>query len=569
MVGLATIGLSGCGILRDFQPSVAVNQVAPKEYIAQQRGHILTTGALSAQTMQTIRVAGLDMRVCATPSAPACIAALSGSLGISEERKLSALSELWLQQAMLMPGLMTTRNAAEVRFTPWMEAARHAYGYLFFTARSPGDRAFEERQTQVRHWYNYAVQQAVTLLFQASSGRADNPHSSQGHHTLHLGHWVLHVDMKVRMPQHSRLPQALLPASSLVFHGLRGIYRRDGFGSELVAVTEKPLFPARSAPDDAASMLTQGPHRQRPSSWSEMPSPNITVVFRFGGESLDEVLRTEEVHVSVHDPLVENQLTIRDQQVPLSGNFTAGYGVWLVRSGLNRQSKRSLFGREQRVDRPRLYMLQPFDPDRRIILMRHGPSIRPEVWVNVANEILGNEDLRREYQVWQIYYPTNMSMASNHASTGRLLQETLGNFDPEGETAASKGLVVVGSGRVLEERTPDPERSEGLLSRLDAVGHPESFPGMEGALFIAVPQRGISEADDDLVPYRSSYLPGAVSEKAGVCGHRVRETAAAIREIRRILHEELAAREGSGIGSGEVEAEPDRSRQVFEKREKD
>jgi hypothetical protein len=44
-------------------------------------------------------------------------------------------------------------------------SARHAYAYLFFTARKPRDRAFEDRQTQVRDYYNYAVQQAITGLF--------------------------------------------------------------------------------------------------------------------------------------------------------------------------------------------------------------------------------------------------------------------------------------------------------------------------------------------------------------------------------------------------------------------
>lgn len=651
IVGLTAISLAGCSILGDFRPSVAVNQVAPKEYIALQRGDILTTGELSAQTMQTIRVAGLDMSECATASAPACIPALSGSLGISDERKLSALSELWLQQAMLMPGSTKARNADGASFTPWMEAARHAYGYLFFTARSPGDRAFEDRQTQARDWYNYAVQQAITILFQASSERSDNTQVSKSHHTLHFGKWVLHVDMKVRLPEHSGLPRELLPASSLVFRGLRSTYRRDGFGSELVAVTEEPLLITSTSPDDEADMPAPGPRRRRPPAWREMPSPNITVVFRFSGETLDELLRTDEVHVSVHDPLVENWLMIRGQHVPLSGNFTAGYGLWLARSEFSRQSLRSLFGHEQGINRPHLYMMQPFDPNRRIILMLHGLASSPEAWVNVANEIVGDEVLRREFQVWQVYYPTNMPVAINHAAIRRLLHETLSNFDPEGGTAASEGLVIVGHSMggmiarlmvssadeqlwdwVEQERDLEPERLQRIRSRLNSLLQFEPFPGIDRAIFIAAPHRGTSVAghglvrwvagfirlplsilqhidealtpqahaasvssrsgapekfvsnsihnlderdsfvqaasrlpisdrvryhsiiaraeaagplektDDGLVPYRSAHLPAAVSEKVIVSGHSVQETAAAILEIRRILHEDLAER---------------------------
>ncbi len=654
-VGLAAIGLSGCGMLRDFQPSVTVNQVAPEEYIARQRGDILTTGELSAQTMQTIRVTGLDMHVCATPPTAACIAALSDSIGISDERKLSALSELWLARAMSMPDSTRVRNSNGQSFTLWMEAARHAYGYLFFTARSPGDRAFEDRQTQVRDWYNYAVQQAIILLFQASSAGAGTQ-SSKNQYTVHFADWVLHVDMKVRLPEHAVLPRELLPASSMIFKGLRSTYRRDGFGSELVAVTAEPPLAISAAPEDSAGMPARRSRRWQPPAWSEMPSPNITVVLRFRGETLDDLLKTDEVYVSVHDPLVENELTIRGQHVPLSGNFTAGYGLWLARAGFNRQSLRSLFGREQGIDRPHLYMMQPFDPNRRIILMLHGLASSPEAWVNVANEILGDEALRKEYQVWQVYYPTNMPVAINHATIRRLLRETLRNFDPNGDTAASAGLVIVGHSMggviarlmvssadeqlwnwIIEAHKPDAERLDKVHFRLDPMLRFEPFPGVERAIFIAAPHRGTSvaghrlvrwvagfirfplsalqnidealtprahaadassapaamtviqnsidnlderdsfiratanlpisdqvlyhsiiarteaegpleETDDGLVPYRSSHLAGAVSEKVIVSGHSVQETAASILEIRRILHEDLAGRGKNTIG---------------------
>ncbi|KAG1534044.1 hypothetical protein G6F50_015674 [Rhizopus delemar] len=47
----------------------------------------------------------------------------------------------------------------------WLEAARYAYAYLFYSGRSPSDRAFEDRQTQVRDYYNYAAEKAAVVLF--------------------------------------------------------------------------------------------------------------------------------------------------------------------------------------------------------------------------------------------------------------------------------------------------------------------------------------------------------------------------------------------------------------------
>lgn len=70
------------------------------------------------------------------------------------------------------------------------------------------------------------------------------------------------------------MPEELLPASSLSFKGLRSVYRRDGFGAELVAVLENhPLGVTRA--EDEPVIESRGHRRRRPLTplWSEMPSP--------------------------------------------------------------------------------------------------------------------------------------------------------------------------------------------------------------------------------------------------------------------------------------------------------
>ena len=86
--------------------------------------------------------------------------------------------------------------------------------------------------------------------------------------------------------------------------------------------------------------------------------------------------------------------------VPLAGNFTSGYGLWLARSNFSTQSLRTLLGREHGITRPRIHLMQPYDPNRRVVVMLHGLASSPEAWINVANEVLGEETLRRNYQIW-------------------------------------------------------------------------------------------------------------------------------------------------------------------------
>ena len=59
----AAFALGGCAVVSEFKPSVAVRAMTPDEYVALRRGDLLGRGKLSAPTLQTIRVTGLDERV--------------------------------------------------------------------------------------------------------------------------------------------------------------------------------------------------------------------------------------------------------------------------------------------------------------------------------------------------------------------------------------------------------------------------------------------------------------------------------------------------------------------------
>ncbi|MGO1718925.1 MAG: esterase/lipase family protein [Luteimonas sp.] len=531
LLPVAALLLGGCAVLNEFRPAVEATPMSPGEYIAMKRGDILTAGELSAATAQTIRTVGLETGACGQPSR-GCIQALADIPGLSDERRLSAQAELWVQQATLLAPEKEA-SASDEQIDAWLEAARHAYAYLFFTGRAPGERAFEDRQTQVRDYYNHAVQQAAIGLFQRSNG---DPASAEPGHVVYMQEWAITTDLSgIRLPQ-GALPEELLPAASLDFAGLRSVYRRDGFGAEVVAVMrETPAalaaVEAIAAAGDTGSdrAADAGPtgngaparaqRRDQPrgSAYSEMPSPALTVLFRFGGDDLESVLATGEVQVSVHDPYRESVIQLHGQDVPLAANYTAGYGLWLARSGFNRQSLQTLFGRGQGIDRAHVYLMQPYDPDRRIIVMVHGLASSPEAWVNVANEILGDETLRQSFQVWQVYYPTNLPIAFNHASLREVLDETLQSLDPGRSARASRDIVLVGhsmggvlsrllvssSGdqlwdQMVASRELDDGRLERVRHRLEPILRFEPFPGVERVILIAAPHRGTDAANNRL-----------------------------------------------------------------------
>ena len=504
----AVFALGGCAVVSEFKPSVTVRAMAPDEYVALRRGDVLGTGKLSVLTVQALRVTEIDERDCAKSASFSCIAAIAAVTDMDDETRTSALAELWLQHAVFLSMSTTSNEPASI--SAWIETARYAYAYLFFTRRAPGERAFEERQTQVRDWYNYAVQKTVAQLFGVRQG-TPYAKAEKAKGALRLGDWTLRVDLNARLPNGTAMPRELLPANALGFQGLRGTYRRDGLGAELVAVTGAQSLTDQNALPTGDDFSTQ------PAAWNEIPTPNVTAVLRFDVRTMEELLASHELVVAVYDPLVQDYLSLHGQRVPLAGNFTAGYGLWLARSEFNRQSLLGLFGRDHGIDQPRLYLMQPFDPQRRIIVMLHGLASSPEAWVNVANELLADEELRSAFQVWQVYYPTSMPLPASHAAIRQVLLATLQYFDSEGKTAASHGLVLVGHsmGGILARlmvSTADEQLSKWAesdpridLDRLgkssthfDPVLHFQPFQGVERVIFIATPHRGTVVAGQGL-----------------------------------------------------------------------
>ncbi|PAO90368.1 alpha/beta hydrolase [Stutzerimonas stutzeri] len=500
---LLVLVLAGCA-------GVKVTAVSNNDYLAQRRGDVLTTGNLSASAVAALQVVGSDEKRCLA-DLPACREALDSTTGLRDEQRLSTLAELWLKEAQDGGKVM----AAEARTDAYLESARYAYAYLFLTTRTPSQRALEDRQTQVRDYYNFSVQQALVEVFDRYRGRPPSPEDTQGNFRLKTGRWTIGGRMTdVRLADDRLLPKELIPAASLSFGGLRNQYRRDGLGAELVAVTAKRVVSKGS--DEIP--------------WSETPFPAITAVARFPGETLEQVLSTYQVEVIGYDPYRQDSVDMAGVQAPLAANFTSGYGLWLARSGFARQSLLTLVGRGEVLERPHVYLLQPFDPDRRIVVMLHGLASSPEAWINVANEVLGDEELRRNYQIWQVYYPTNLPLAVNNQAIREAIEQTLANFDPQGTAKASHDMVLVGHSmggvlsRLMLSSSGDQlwdamlgsygmqgARLEKARAKLGPYLYFEPLPQVSRAVFAAAPHRGTPFAENRVSRWAAGLVKMPVS----------------------------------------------------------
>ncbi|TAA28510.1 alpha/beta fold hydrolase [Pseudoxanthomonas winnipegensis] len=513
--------LSGCAM-------VTVQTRGPEDYLAQTRGDILSTNLLSEASQESLQVAGIAPKACLA-DVTACSTQLDGIDGLGDERRLATQAELWSAKAIAASKRQPLEDAA---IGAWLEAARRAYAYLFFTGRTPGERAFENRQTQVRDYYNYAVARVSEAMYARWTAQTD-PTTGLGTDVLAIGDWRLRTEMEgFRLPGDATRPASLTQAATLHFDGVRSTYRRDGFGAELVAEVSRTDVGDLTAGAGAASGQVQGPSHD----FSEMPYAPATVLMRFEGQTLAQVLQGHQVAIVPYDPYRQNAIELHGQRVPLAGNFTAAYGLWLAHSGFARQSLRSMLGRGDGLDRPHLYLMQPFDPQRRIILMLHGLASSPEAWVNLANEIMGDEALRQHYQIWQVYYPTNMPIAWNRQQIQALVEQTLDHFDPARQAPVSSRMVVIGHSMggvlarllvsssgdtlwnaLLADRKLEGDRGRRVRERLQPMLQFQPLPEVDRAIFIAAPQRGTPMADGRLARLvgRLVRLPATLLNRFG------------------------------------------------------
>jgi len=483
---------------------VKVKPVTPADYVMLKRDDILNSGHLSALSQEALAIIGLTPAQCAK-DLPVCRQTVIRTEGLQAEQRLSTLAELWMQEALaLTPKARLGEPVAlsDAALDAWLEAARYSYAYLFFSGRSPAERALEDRLTQVRDYYNYATEQTASMVFQHTRARALE--GADYRSPVQVRDWTIRTDFD-RL-QLTGIPRQLVSAAAVSFAGLRTTYRRDGFGAELVVLMEGASLAAPMEGEAAT-----------PPVFSEMPAINTTALLHFSGQTLDEVLGTRDIRLEAWSPDTTRTVELQGQRVPLAGNFTAAYGLWLAQSGFATESLRTLFGRGAGIREPHIYLMQPYDPNRRIIFMLHGLGSSPEAWVNLANEIMGDPEMRRHYQVWSVYYPTNAPIALNRYTVGNAFNQTLDHFDPGRTAPATHGMVFIGhsmggviarlmlsnSGEVLwndavRRFNLRGERLQRVQARLGPLLRFAPQPDVERAIFLASPHQGTDIAGDRL-----------------------------------------------------------------------
>lgn len=507
--------LSGCQV-------VSVKQQAVNVTIANERNSILMQDKLSEASLNVLSMSGREAKIC-MDQPTSCVNELKMIPEIVDEQFLSTASELYLAKAMQLDkssactvsSITKHRSEDHQRQTQQTyddcqteqlkmldKSIRYSYAYLFKTKRKPIDRIFDNRQVQIRDFYNQAIAKLVTISAQRSSVKKATD-------SVKIGNSIYNINLDQYQLLKNKELDRFISSYNLNFSGLRTINRRDGFGSEFVAV-----FPASEEKYNNKYILDP-----LNASYQTSINPNIhkarylsaTIVARpVKAESVDDIINSPNITVQVMDPYRTENVDIAGKSYPLAANFSAPYGLWLAENNLGAAAYLSLIDREERLTMPHLYMLEPYNPNKKVIVLVHGLASSPEAWIALTNDIMGDSILREHYQVWQVFYSTNMPILESRFQIYALLKQAFGALNPN--DPADKDAVLIGhsmGGIISRLLVSNADISQSALSMMSPYQqaklkkHPivserlkiQPITNFDRAVFMSSPNRGTDFAD--------------------------------------------------------------------------
>jgi pimeloyl-ACP methyl ester carboxylesterase len=252
-----------------------------------------------------------------------------------------------------------------------------AIGELLTAAQAASQQlAKNPADTTSRDDYNFAV----SRIFGIIKGAKLNPWTQPLSIPAESGGFVLTHKPDPRKSWNPALYD-FTPADQFDIHGayVTEHTRKEGLGAPLVAV-------GREINEDAAKDFS-------------IPRVyyGVTAIIRFEGR---------RAVVAFEDPLATERVTFEAQSFPLAADFTVPIAVMLASNDPKKMELTRLLRPENYAETARIARLQPYDPNKTVVLVIHGLMDSPATWTPMLNTLRGDAEIRRNYQFWFYSYPS-------------------------------------------------------------------------------------------------------------------------------------------------------------------
>jgi len=266
----------------------------------------------------------------------------------------------------IVKATQTDRRNPVIALGEYMNAAQTALDQL---DRSPDDQ-------NARNTYNFAVARIIASIRDAKL----DPWTQPLRVPARGGEFVLTHRPDPR-PQWNPALYDFTPADQFDVHGTYVTERttRDGIGAPVVAVGREVNKEARAT--FSMDRVYYG----------------VTAIARFEGR---------RCVLSFEDPLATETVSIDGRIYPLAADFTVPLAVALASTNPRKFELTRMLNPAKYAETARIVRLQPYDPNKTVVLVIHGLMDTPATWAPMLNRLRGYEEIRRNYQFWFYSYPS-------------------------------------------------------------------------------------------------------------------------------------------------------------------
>ncbi|VEG13681.1 esterase/lipase family protein [Moraxella cuniculi] len=557
-----TATTAGCSTLQAPKQS-------PAKLLQETRSSIITDNEVSAATRSTLLSSGFNQESCMA-TFDSCIDAVKSSFLDDKVSKpmLAVLSELYYTRTLylaLQDGCKTLldrppidpyytnaplseankkekQNAQNQCQSDYRDAlyqtVRNSYAYLFFDALNNNTQTIspipQEMDIRTLDFYHLAINEIISQLYRADKGifaaaklrhhSLNTPSIEPKYQQVQLSTLISQENgtdnqLDLSISNYPYYLEYLKKSDGEVFSELVSAYdsrlsklnvysRRSGLGVSFIG-SLKSRYTANSLDRRANKPIAERIHTTG--------HLQVTAIIEPTGNSLDEVLNSNRFGVYLFNPQAQTQITIKGRPYPLAANFSASYALWLNENRLQQLSLMNMVSKGDAMALPELFMLKPFDPNQKVIIMLHGLASSPATWVNLTNNLLADPKLNDAYQVWQIAYSTNLPILENRYQINQLIRQAFASVDPDGTTAASRNAILIGHsmGGVISRLLVSDDNLNQYLDQLSDGEQDKLFsklsidqkqllderlalstlPQVDTAIFLSAPFRGTDYAD--------------------------------------------------------------------------
>lgn len=155
----------------------------------------------------------------------------------------------------------------------------------------------------------------------------------------------------------------------------------------------------------------------------------VTAVAQFNGRRCT---------IGFEDPLATETISLNGRTFPLAADFTVPVAVMLASTNPKKLELARALAPEKYAETARISRLQPYDPNKTVVLFIHGLVDSPATWAPMINHLRGDESIRKHYQFWFYSYPSGYP----YPYSASILREQLDAV--EKKFPLRKKMVVVG-----------------------------------------------------------------------------------------------------------------------------